>query len=127
MRHIAVYQGAEIWNRPDEFEISAKGWSLLSRISLMMRAKLARNRVGSAWCRLRPDFMMCYDHQVSPECYIPPKVLIWISGTGNLEFGSQASGTINLCLLPGIQLSGVISLWLVISPEKAGWVSLQVF
>jgi len=58
----------------------------------------------------------------------PAQGLDWISGTGNLEFGSQASGTINLCLLPGIQLgSGVISLWLVISPEKAGWVSLQVF
>jgi len=34
--------GRRNWNRPDEFEISAKGWSLLSRISLMMRAKLAK-------------------------------------------------------------------------------------
>lgn len=39
----------------------------------------------------------------------PAQGLDWISGTGNLEFGSQASGTINLCLLPGIQLAGIRS------------------
>lgn len=53
----------------------------------------------------------------------PAQGLDWISGTGNLEFGSQASGTINLCLLPGIQLAGIRSdLTLAGHQSRKSWV-----
>jgi len=52
----------------------------------------------------------------------PAQGLDWISGTGNLEFGSQASGTINLCLLPGIQLgSGVHFGWSSVQKKLGGF------